>query len=228
MNIFKNQYFVVANMKQFGDSKSITSWSQSFITEINKIELKINIVICPSFVYLEFLKREFQKISPHNQNRVFIGSQNISAFSNLENTGEVSGQSLKELVTFSLIGHSERKENFDLVTKKHENCLENEIVPIVCFYENKEVFELENCLYAYEDPKSISREGIFKEKSYDDLVGVVKELETFFDSKPVLYGGSVTSKNVNLIKDLNFFKGVLVGRSSLDPIEFTEIIRVLN
>jgi triosephosphate isomerase len=83
-------------------------------------------------------------------------------------------------------------------------------------------------LYAYEDPKSISKEGVFREKTYDEMIALIKDLESLFDGKPVLYGGSVTSKNIKLIQDLNFFKGVLVGRASLDPVEFIEIIKVLN
>lgn len=225
MDIFKNEKFIVANFKQFGDVKSIENWLSEFRSLINNLELNVNIVLCPQFIYLDRFKEELQKI---NSKRIFLGSQNVSAFSNLENTGEVSAPSLKEFVTFSLIGHSERKENYDLVYLKHQKCLENQIVPIVCFYENKEVFELENSLFAYEDPKAISKEGVFKEKTFDELVGVVKELENLFDGSPVLYGGSVNSKNIQTIKDLNFFKGVLVGRSSLDPKEFVEIIKVLN
>jgi triosephosphate isomerase len=228
MDIFKEEKFIVANFKQYGDKKLIQDWLNYFISEVNKINLNVNIVVCPSFLYLETFQKEFLKLNEKNLKRVFIGSQNISGFSNLENTGEVSAKSLKEFITFSLVGHSERKENFDLVSLKHKQCLENQIVPIVCFYENKEVFELDNCIYAYEDPKAISKDGVFREKTYDELVGVVKELENLFDGKPVLYGGSVTSKNSQTIKDLNFFKGVLVGRASLDPKEFIEIIRVLN
>jgi triosephosphate isomerase (TIM) len=228
MNIFKEEKFIVANFKQYGNKKSIQDWLNSFILEINKIELNVNVVICPSFLYLDIFKKEFLKLNEKNLTRVFIGSQNVSGFSNLENTGEISAKSLQEFATFSLVGHSERKENFDLVNLKHQQCLENQIVPIVCFYENKEVFELESCIYAFEDPKAISKEGVFREKTYDELVGVVKELESLFEGKPVLYGGSVTSKNCQMVKDLNFFKGVLVGRASLDPIEFIEIIKVLN
>jgi triosephosphate isomerase len=228
MDIFKNEKFIVANFKQFGDIKSWDIWFEKFLLEINSIKLDINVVLCPSFLHLSFFKEKLSKISKQNSSRIFLGSQNVSAYNNLENTGEVSASSLKEFVTFSLVGHSERRENYDLVSLKHEKCIENQIVPIVCFYDNKEVYELENCLFAYEDPKSISKDGVYKEKSFDELVGITKELEIVFDGKPVLYGGSVTSKNVQTLKDLNFFKGVLVGRASLDPIEFVEIIRVLN
>jgi len=228
MDIFKSEKFIVANFKQFGDIGSINKWISEFVNNLNEINLNINVIVCPSFLYLSQFKDEFKKIKKENSSRVFLGSQNVSGFSNLENTGEVPALSLKEFVNFSLVGHSERKENYDLVRAKHLRCLENQIVPIVCFYENKEVYELENCLFAYEDPKAISKEGVYKEKTYDELVGVVKELENLFENRSVLYGGSVTSKNIQTIKDLNFFKGVLVGRASLDPHEFIEIIRVLN
>ena len=228
MDIFKNEKFIVANFKQYGDKVLINSWLENFVNELNKTDLNVNVVLCPSFIFLETFKKELEKLNQKNKKRVFLGSQNVSAFSTLENTGEVAAKSLKDFVTFSLVGHSERKENYDLVSTKYQRCIENEIVPIVCFYENKEVFELENCLFAYEDPKSISKEGVFKEKTFDELVGVVKELEEFFEGKSILYGGSVNSQNIKMIKDLNFFSGVLVGRSSLDPKEFIEIIKVLN
>lgn len=228
MNIFQNEKFIVANFKQYGDLKSINIWLNDFINLINNLDLNINVVLCPSFVYLDLFKKELSKLNSKVSPKIFLGSQNISAYTNLENTGEVSGTSLKDFVTFSIVGHSERKENFDIVSQKHERCIENQIVPIICFYENKEVFELENCLFAYEDPKAISKEGVFKEKTFDELVGVVNELKPLFETKPTLYGGSVTSKNIQTIKDLEFFNGVLVGRASLDPKEFVEIIRVLN
>ena len=228
MNIFKDEKFIIANFKQFGDLSLIQTWLLDFINLVNTLDLNVNIVLCPQYIYLETFKKELQKVNPKNSKRIFLGSQNISAFTNLENTGGVSASSLKEFVNFSLIGHSERKENYDLVSQKHLRCLENQIVPIVCFYENKEVFELENSIFAFEDPKAISKDGVFKEKTFDELVAIAKDLESLFDGKPVLYGGSVSSKNIQVIKDLNFFKGVLVGRSSLDPKEFIEIIKVLN
>lgn len=227
-DIFKNEKFLIANFKQSGSLSEIESWIKDFKNLIKDIDLKINVVLCPSFPFLDTFKNEIILNKDINKGRIFLGSQNVSSNSNLENTGEVGAETLKDFVTFSIIGHSERNENFDEVKKKYQNCLDNKIVPIICFYENKRVFELENCLYAYEDPKAISKEGVYQEKSFDELMHVMDELKELFDGKPLLYGGSINKNNVETVVNLEFFKGVLVGRSSLNPSDLVEIITKIN
>ncbi len=227
-NIFNNEKFIVANLKQSGDLESSKKWISEFKNTISKIDLNVNVVICPSFPFLELFYRELVLDRTINKGRIFLGSQNISSNSNLENTGEVGAENIKNLVNFSITGHSERKENFDEVTKKYQNCINNKIIPIVCFYENKRVFELSNCIFAYEDPKAISKDGVFKEKTFDEMMEVVNELKDLFTDKTILYGGSVNKSNIQTIKDLEFFNGVLVGRVSLNPQEFAELIALFN
>lgn len=228
MSIFENEKFVIANFKQSGTLESTKKWLKDFKELVSQIDsLKINVVLCPSYPFLDLFNRELSSLKDF-QKRIFIGSQNISSHDNLENTGEVSAESLEGLVTFSMMGHSERKENFDEVTRKYNQAISKKIVPIVCFYENKSVYEFENCLFAYEDPNSISKEGVYKEKDFNEMVGITQNLETLFDSKPVLYGGSVKPDNAQMIKDLNFFQGVLIGRSSLNPDSLVEIIKIYN
>jgi triosephosphate isomerase len=228
MSIFGEEKFIVANFKQGGSKETFYNWLKDFKLGLKDLgELKINIVLCPSFPFLDLFKTELSEVSGF-QKRIFIGSQNLSAFENLENTGEVSAETLKEFANFSIVGHSERKENFDQVTRKYEQALKNGIVPIVCFYENKSVYSFENCLFAYEDPKAISKEGVFQEKNFNEMIGIIEDLKEMFDSKPVLYGGSVKPDNAQMVKDLNFFKGVLVGRSSLNPESFLQIVKIYN
>lgn len=227
-NIFGDEKFIVANFKQNSTLGEALSWIKVFREELNKLgELKINIVLCPTFPLIKIFSDSFN-VEGGGRQRVFIGSQNISSYENLENTGEVSGETLKGMVDFSIIGHSERKENFDEVTRKYNQAIKNKIIPIVCFYENKSVYEFENCLFAYEDPKAISKEGVYQEKNFNEMVGIIEELKEMFGNKPVLYGGSVKPDNAQMIKDLNFFKGVLVGRSSLDPKSLIEIVKIYN
>lgn len=227
-NIFGDEKFVVANFKQNSTKEEAISWINRFKDLLGSTEeLKVNIVLCPTFPLLHIFNESFLN-EIYFKKKLFIGSQNISSQENLENTGEVSGKTLSEFVSFSIIGHSERKENFDEVTRKYNQSLKNSIVPIVCFYENKSVYEFENCIFAYEDPKAISKEGVFQEKNFDEMIGIIEDLKDMFDSKPVLYGGSVKPENIQMIKDLNFFKGVLVGRSSLNPDSFMEIVKIYN
>lgn len=229
MTVFDNQKFVVANFKQSSGIDFFKNWIKKFKEEITQIkDLNINVVLCVPSPYLYLFKNELDSFLINNQKKIYIGAQNISSHSNLENTGEVSGEMLSEFVNFTLIGHSERKENFDEVSRKYQISLQNKIVPIVCFYENKSVYNLENCIFAYEDPNSISFGGEYKEKNFNDLVGIIQNLKDLFDGNPVLYGGSIRPENAQMIKDLNFFRGVLVGRSSLDPKSFVEIVKVFN
>ena len=60
-----------------------------------------------------------------------------------------------------------KDKNYDLVKAKYDNAMANKIIPITCFYENKKVFELENCIFAFEDPKAISRDGVYNQKNFD-------------------------------------------------------------
>lgn len=228
MNIFSNEKFLVANFKQSGTINSSKDWISDFKDTFGKYLFNTNLVLCPSYPFLEMFHREIILDKKFNNGKIFLGTQNISSYSNLENTGEVSCEMVSDMINFSMIGHSEREENFDVIHKKYEELLKNKIVPIVCFYENKSVYELENCLYAYEDPKAISKEGIFRDKTYDEMLQIVKELEVLFKDKAILYGGSVTKDNVKIIRDLEFFSGVLVGRMSQKPKELLEIIKVLD
>lgn len=227
-NIFENQKFIVANFKQSGDLSFFKHWIESFKEEIKSMDLNVNIVLCPSFIYLDLFKREFELLDKNQKRKIFIGSQNISSKQNLENTGEVGGNFIKDFVNFSIIGHSERKENADEVFQKYQRCIENQIIPITCFYENKKVYEFENSIFAYEDPKAISKEGVFAEKNFDEIVKIVEELKPLFENKTVLYGGSVKPDNIQSILNLDFFHGVLVGRTSLDVKGFVEILKIVN
>jgi triosephosphate isomerase len=227
-DIFNNQKFIVANFKQSGDLDFMNQWVQDFKENLNNVDLNVNVVLCPSYPFLELFHREIFLDKNFNKGKIFIGSQNISAASNLENTGEVGAENIKNLIQFSIIGHSERKENYDLVSAKYERCLENKVVPILCFYENKKIFEKQNCIFAYEDPKSISKDGVYKEKSFNELMEVINSLKDLFKDRSVLYGGSVNKGNALDIKNMNFFSGVLVGRSSLNPEDLASIIKIFN
>jgi triosephosphate isomerase len=227
MNIFENEKFVVANLKQSGSWEFFQNWIKEFKESwADTPDLPANLVICPPFPFLELFSRELKSTSKSEKNllvkkqqnnRIFIGAQNVSSRENLENTGEVSVESISDFINFSIIGHSERKENFDEVKRKYEQCLKSKIVPIICFYENRAVYQLNNCLFAYEDPKSISKGGIYQEKDFNEMIALISDLKELFDGKSILYGGSVNEDNISMIKELDFFKGVLVGRSSLNP-----------
>ena len=99
-------------------------------------ELDTEIIICPPFTYLEMATdccEEYQMFE--------VGAQNLSAFDSGAYTGEISASMLESMgVTYSIIGHSERRKYFEeddkMLTAKVNQALKNGIIPIFCVGES--------------------------------------------------------------------------------------------
>ncbi len=174
-----------------------------------------------------------------NSEKFQIGTQNVSIFENGAYTGEVTAQMLSEIgVKYCLVGHSERRhylnETNEIIAKKIENLTKHGITPVLCIgensldRENKQEYSVlknqmsvftKNCIIAYEPVWAIGTGLIPQNHEIDD---VVSWLKNEYGVETVLYGGSVSSKNIeNLAKTQA--NGVLVGAASLKPQEVLEI-----
>jgi len=187
-----------------------------------------------------------------------IGAQDLSIYENGAYTGEISAEQLKSVkAKYAIVGHSERRKYFNesdsIINRKIKNCLENGIIPIICIGETKEeriefktkqvlrmnLLEilkdidkdnLKNLIIAYEPIWAIGTGIILSPKEIDDIIVFIKDIVKSaykFDVK-VLYGGSVSSSNINKLKDLDNVDGYLIGGASNNPLEFVEIIKELN
>ena len=208
-----------------------------------------NIILCPSFVALapiiEILK---------NSN-ISIGAQNCSEYQSGSYTGEVSAHSLGEIgVEYCFVGHSERRiffgETTDTIIKKINLLLSNNIQPIICIGETQEQYDkkatltvlaeqlkpiLENIynknislLIAYEPRWSIGT-GIVPENNYlEEIFEWIKKIIELHISEhkiQLLYGGSVSKKNIVQLKTIASINGFLVGNASTDFEQFSAIIK---
>lgn len=72
-------------------------------------------------------------------------------------------------------------------------------------------------------PESFQHNRLFIKKIISDLFGKKIGLET-----KVLYGGSVNPKNATAFLSLGGADGLLIGRASLVPVDFVDIIRQAN
>ncbi len=72
-------------------------------------------------------------------------------------------------------------------------------------------------------PSDVHEMTIFIKKTLTDLFG--KDVAI---TVPILYGGSVNFENAGLIIKEGNVDGLLVGRESLDPENFTKLLRVIN
>ena len=221
---------IVANYKMNGN-KDFFHNVQKNIEKSKDTE----IVLCPPFVYLSCFK---------NSSGYHLGAQNVSCEVKGKRTGDISAEMLKDVgVQYCIVGHSERNQPYntdEIVAKKVQNCIKNNIIPIICFGE-----EIENCLddlnfvinnsikyvknceivFAYEPVWAIGTGKTMATEEIEPALALIKEdAKKILGYMPeVLYGGSVKSSNAKEILALNSVNGLLVGGASKDPIEFSKI-----
>jgi triosephosphate isomerase len=174
-------------------------------------------------------------------------------------TGEISGNFIRDVgCEYVIIGHSERRQIFgekdDMIAKKVQAALRNNLAPILCIGEtlsereagdtwkicerqlkaalsSVQLKDVENFVIAYEPVWAI---GTGKQATPDQAQEVHQMIRNWlsksFDGAVarrvrILYGGSVKAKTSRDILCRPDIDGVLVGGASLDPIEFANIIR---
>ena len=205
---------------------------------------KVEIVICPPFVYLATVDKR--------QTTIKFGGQDCFWEKEGAFTGEISPSQLKNLgCQYVIIGHSERRKYFSETNKatgqKIKAALLAGLKPILCIGETRQerrkgkiervlrdqlkkaltdlsAHQLQKLIIAYEPVWAI---GKGRACSFEDAKGARHLIKKSFKKKiSILYGGSVNSKNAKgFIKEAGF-QGFLVGRASLEPKEFIKIVKV--
>lgn len=222
--------FLVANWKANKDIAEMYSWfisflNSDFITWLHEEEKKHDktIIICPPFTVLSeiviFLSSHSLKIP------LFLGAQTISSFESGSYTGEVTGHMLEELVTYVIIGHSERRqmgETFEDIEKKVQLALSHNLIPIVCVQDIHTPVPEGVKIVAYEPVNAIGSGNPDSPEHANEVAMYFKESKNILY---VLYGGSVTSKNVASFTRQEYINGVLVGGASLEPDAFSLIVK---
>jgi len=217
----------------------------NFVKRASKKNKKIEVVICPPFIYLSLFKGVKTNIK--------LGAQDVFWEKGGAFTGEISPLMLKDLkCKYVIVGHSERrryfKETDETVNKKLKAVIEAGLTPILCVGETKEQRnrgETEKVLrkQIQNGLKGISKSKIQNSKlciAYEPIWAIgtgnacgikeAKKVLLFIKKRlsfknRILYGGSVNSKNsADYIKKANF-QGLLVGGASLDAKEFIKIVK---
>lgn len=221
---------------------------QEYLTGINNLKNKENLVIFPSNLYLG-------NISNFN---ITFGSQDISSFTNPSSTGEITASQVKSTgAEYTIIGHSERREKNGedeyLLTKKIKNALNEDLKIVYCIGETKEeksrhktyqvlekqiakIFnllsyeEMNNIIIAYEPVWAIGSGNPAKANEIEEIVDFIKKIVLdYFEIKiKVLYGGSINSENISSLTNLKNLDGFLVGKASLEIEEVSRILQKIN
>tara|TARA_B100001996_G_scaffold344784_1_gene300770 strand:- start:937 stop:1701 length:765 start_codon:yes stop_codon:yes gene_type:complete len=228
----------------------------NYTIEDNKEE-KIDIVVSPSHTSL----RSIQTIIDTDKLNIQLSGQDVSQFSEGPYTGEVSSHQLNKLnVSYCIVGHSERRIEFnesdEVINKKIQNLISDDITPVICFGETSEQRnnnnyldfisnqinsavkglrkdKVNNLIFAYEPIWAIGTGEVASLVDAVEVLSMVKEnisQKPFYHNEKVrfIYGGSVTPDNSAELLNTNIIDGALVGGASLDVDKFVKIINSVN
>ena len=218
--------YLIANWKSTKNIENTIDWVMSFnrllesnknlLDKLNNDELKI--IICPSYHLISLVK---QKIIKHKN--INLGSQDVSFFEQGNYTGEVSAQNLKELINYSIVGHSERrkylKETNNVIDQKINLLKDYSIEPILCVRDENDLIPKDVEIIAYEPVYAIGT------GNNEDLAKVISAKHKIIKDKEdiFVYGGSVNPENVLQYSNSSEIQGFLLGNASKDPNSFIDI-----
>lgn len=213
--------FIIANWK----SNKTTFEAHNWLQEISNFQFPISnekeVIVCCSYPSLPLLKRF---VSERNL-PISIGAQDISPFGAGAYTGEVNASQIKEFATYTIIGHSERrnylKEDDEMLAKKVQAALAEGITPIYCIQGKETPIPGGVRIVAFEP---ISAIGTGHPDTPEDAEDVAKSVKAVHPNVSVLYGGSVNPDDVHAYTQLPSVDGVLIGGASLSSEKFTQLI----
>ncbi len=241
---------VAGNWKMNGSLESIKSLLDGLKSGLSRSEVKCDVVVCPSSVYLPTVSEQIV------DSAIKLGSQNICDQDGGAYTGEIAGSMLAEFgCQYAIIGHSERRalyaESDELVAKRFAAARRGKLTPILCVGELLEEREagqteavvsrqldavialegidaLADAIIAYEPVWAI---GTGKTASPDQA----QEVHAFIRKKlaalnsdvasniVIQYGGSVNGANANELFAMEDIDGGLIGGAALKPDDFLAI-----
>ena len=218
---------LIANWKLNKNDKEAQEWLNNFAKE-NISSNSVEVILAPSTLFIMDL---FSNIKKLNLN-LKLAAQDVSKFLVGAHTGEVAASQLQPFISYTILGHSERKANGETIldsVEKAKRCLEVNIKPIICFSTKEEIAIIESLIdistldkiqFAYEPVSSI---GTGNPATVESIHKIKRETNL----KSFVYGGSIDDRTVKSFLNLDYLDGFLVGSASLTTEKFLGIYKVL-
>ena len=220
--------YLIANWKCNKSLEQALRWIDDF-TGMHTDDARLDILLAPPMIWLAQCAEHLAK---KNITSIKLCAQDISSFPSGSYTGAVSADMLNDLVTFSIIGHSERRRYFHEtsqdVTNKAAEALDAGITPIVCVDKTYAMSQL-TALNGIEGDDFIIAYTPTDDRAYRDPepADIVEEAVRFISgispNHPVIYGGAITGRNARDYSRIAGVSGLFVGSGSLDPASFHQI-----
>jgi triosephosphate isomerase (TIM) len=239
----KYMYFV-ANWKMYGNLSSLNALDKVIKFSKSKEIKGGRLIYCPPNTLIGSFSKKFKNC------QIGIGAQNCHENKDFgAHTGFVNPRMLKNIgAHFVIIGHSENRkkgESDKLINQKIKSALEAKLKVIFCVGETisdkrkkktkvilskqikaglRNIKNKSNIFIAYEPVWAIGSGIIPKSK---DLFETVDFIKSKFNDKSlkVLYGGSVSPKNITNLKEINNIDGFLIGGASQNAKKFIDIVK---
>src|ERR1700761_5519706 len=214
-------------------------------------------VVCSPFIHLHSLAQ-----MARGYHKVSVGAQNAHQAESGAYTGEISAKMIHSVgAEYVILGHSERRQYFgetnDLLAKKVDTVLKNELKPIFCIGETLNEREanqhfdiiktqLEEGLYhldenqfahvviAYEPVWAIGTGKTATSEQAQEIHAFIRKenaekySQSLADTTTILYGGSCNPKNAPELFAQPDIDGGLIGGASLKSRDFIDIVKVFN
>ena len=228
----------------------------ALIAEINKAiegkQLNCEVVVGAPFIHLASAS------SATETTKIAIAAQNCADKASGAYTGEVSAAQVKSTgAKYVILGHSERREYYnetsEILNSKVALAFENELTPIFCCGEPKEIREsdtqnafvkkqldetifnlskddFEKLVIAYEPIWAIGTGLTASTQQAQDMLAYIRSLiadkfgKETADKTSILYGGSCNAKNAAELFSQPDIDGGLIGGASLKSEDFVQII----
>lgn len=236
--------YLICNLKSNMTLNEIITYEED-LRNFAKSDTKL--VICPSHPYLVFFRDK----------KYILGSQDVSYYQGGAFTGEVNATQLKSMgVKYSLIGHIERRKNFNednkIIVQKIKNSLANNIKPIYIIGETEEEKqrgktmrvleyqlnrvlsnfskeEISNILIAYEPVWAVNGSAYITKNELIEIVLFIKKIIQNYtqDEIPILFGGGINKDNI--LDYISYIDGFLISSSAQKTKNLEEIYnKIIN
>lgn len=238
--------YLICNLKANKTKEELIEYER----ELSSIILSPNIelVICPSTPFLCLFQDKKYK----------LGAQDVSKFNNGSYTGETTAEQLSSMnVTYVIIGHSERRINFNddnsSITQKIKNSYHHSINPIYFIGETEEEkahfktyktleeeltcilnevpeYKRAKMIIVYEPIWSIGTGEIPDYHKITEIIIFIKKIiKTSYNLElPVLYGGSVNENNIEILSSIKELDGLVLGESAKNSQSVKEIYNIFQ
>ncbi|OGW36872.1 MAG: triose-phosphate isomerase [Nitrospirae bacterium RBG_13_39_12] len=240
--------FIAANWKMNKTLSETQEFISKFIPEVKDVSA-VDIAIAPPFTSLALAAEQLKNTN------VMVASQDVFYEEKGAYTGEVSPVMLVDTgCKYVIIGHSERRQYFnetdDIVNKKIRAAKKTGLGIIFCIGESLEereagkTFDIlqreiekglegidpENMVIAYEPIWAIGTGKTASAEQAQEVHEYIRnKLNILYGKKSenlrIIYGGSVTPENIDLLMYCKDLDGALVGGASLKIESFTRIVK---